>query len=404
MAIVSCGALIDVLRQLRLLDEPSLAALFAAGGGRCADVRSVAKSLIQRGLFTVYQMNQLLAGHGKELILGPYIILDRLGKGGQSDVYKARHSEHEWVVALKVIRAAALSTSAATQQFLQEMTAMAELDHPNIVQFLDVDKADDTYYCAMEFVEGTDLAKVVQLQGPVASAVAADYTRQVALGLQHAHEHSIVHRDIKPMNLYLTAKPNSSGSPAVGDGAALVKILDWGLAGFRLSAAKKPQSADGTSHKLIGTADYMSPEQAVDAGAVDIRADIYSLGCSLYFLLTGQTPFSGNTVLQKVMQHQVETARPVEEMQPELPAGLAAVVKRMMAKKPEERYQTPVAVALALAPFCRASAVADSQRTWSLSTHQLLDRRRPLDETPSISGTLLGETMSQVPRSQLGRK
>ena len=182
-------------------------------------------SLVQRGWLTIYQMNQLLADHGSELTLGPYHILDRIGQGGQSLVYKARHLEHSWEVALKVIRTELAANPAAGEQFLQEMEAMARLDHPNIVQFCDADLACDTFYCAMEFIEGTDLAKHVSLMGVLTPVQAAEYVRQTALGLQHAYENNLIHRDIKPQNLFLTAT-----TPAC---PSLVKILDWGLACLR---------------------------------------------------------------------------------------------------------------------------------------------------------------------------
>jgi serine/threonine protein kinase len=338
------------------------------------------------------------------LVLGPYLIIDRLGKGGQSEVYKAKHTEHDWIVALKVLRSARLASSAAALQFLQEMTAMAELDHPNIVQFLDVDKADDVYYCAMEFIEGNDLGKLVQLEGRLSPGAAAEYVRQAALGLQHAHEHNMVHRDIKPVNLYLTLKEDrpSTGSDlidrnAVGGQSPLIKILDWGIAsiqqpgsGCRLPATSTTPVETLDGHKIVGTADYMSPEQALNPANVDIRADIYSLGCSLYYLLSGQTPFGGKTLLQKVMEHQTESARPLSVLIPEIPRGLDSVVQRMMAKKREERFQTPVAAALALAPFCRLGTVSESMDTRGLPPRPLVDRRRPRDETPSLSSTLLG--------------
>src|SRR5262249_36470783 len=148
---------------------------------------------------------------------GPYVILDRLGKGGQSEVYKACHPEYGWTVALKVLRSETMTTPAAAQQFLQEMDAMARLNHLNIVQFWDVDKAGDAYYCAMEFVGGTARGKVVRLRGPLRVAEAAEYTRQTALGLQHAHEHSLVHRDIKPVTLSLTspACPTAAAPPLI---------------------------------------------------------------------------------------------------------------------------------------------------------------------------------------------
>jgi serine/threonine protein kinase len=386
MSIVSSGALFDVLRLYRLLSEQQLSQLLALAHGRCAEVRALAKALIQRGWFTVYQMNQVLAGHASDLVLGPYQILDRLGKGGQSEVYKARHRQNNWTVALKVIRTEYLQSAETAAQFLQEVEAMADLDHPNIVGFWDADKEGELYYFAMEFVEGTDLGKVVQLSGALPAGAAAEYVRQTALGLQHAHEHNRVHRDIKPLNLFLT-QPMSAPrallerSPSKPAGPPVVKILDWGLASLRTSAGKAAAAAQAGTPRVVGTADYLSPEQALDPEGVDIRGDIYSLGCTLYFLLAGRVPFGGTTVMQKIIQHQQVEAEPVEVVNEQVPPALAAIVRRMMAKKPEDRFQTPAAAALALAPFCKTATAAPAPRRAAPSVLRY-------DETPLPSATL----------------
>jgi serine/threonine protein kinase len=403
MTIVSSGALYDVLRQYNLLSKPQLHEVQGLAQGRCADVRMLAKMLIQKGWFTVFQINQLFAGHGKDLSVGPYQILDRLGKGGQSEVYKARHPEYGWTVALKVIRSARLASAEASEQFLQEMQAMADLEHPNIVQFWDADKAGDAYYCAMEFVEGTDLGKVVRLQGYLPPPLAAEYVRQTALGLQHAHEHNLVHRDIKPVNLLLTSQPSETTDPAPSDsaqpvkeGLPLIKILDWGLASLHPSGEMEEQPPEnGQGYTIVGTADYISPEQAMNPQTVDIRADIYSLGCTLYFLLTGQTPFAGDTVMQKVMLHQSAEPVGVQSLNPDVPPAMAAIVRRMMAKKPEGRFQTPAAVALALAPFCRGDLVAMPRR--NLSGRAVVERNEQYQDTPLPSGTIVPGTPARNP-------
>jgi serine/threonine-protein kinase len=371
MAIVSSGALLDALRQHNLLHTSQVPELLALANGRCHDVRGLAKTLIQKGWYTVFQMNQVIAGHGQDLCVGPYLVLDRLGKGGQSEVYKAQHLGYNWTVALKVVRAEHLSSPDAANQFLMEMQAMADLDHPNIVQFLDTDKADDRYYCAMEFVDGTDLGKVVRLQGYLPVPHACEYARQTALGLQHAHEFSLIHRDIKPVNLYLTQQRGP-----------VIKILDWGLAGLR-PPGEEPEHPDPNARptSILGTADFLSPEQALDPFGVDIRGDIYSLGCTLYYLLSGRPPFDGKTVMQKVVQHQTQEAAPVEALNPEVPLGLAGVLRRMMAKKREDRFQTPAAVALALQPFCRGDVGGPSMRP-----RQHTSRRH--EDTPLPSGTI----------------
>jgi serine/threonine-protein kinase len=387
MAIVSSGALVDLLRQHQLLSSQQLHEVLGLVPGRCADVRILARALIHKGWFTVYQVNQILAGHGKDLVLGPYQILDRLGRGGQSEVYKARHPDYGWIVALKIIRFENLSHPEATEQFLLEMEAMAELEHPNIVQFWDADRAGDIFYCAMEFVDGTDLGKVVRLQNYLPVAEASEYVRQTALGLQHAHEHNLIHRDIKPLNLFLTREVieevDATGRLIRKVDAPLIKILDWGLANLRPSilAEEEARRAD-QEDSIIGTADYLSPEQAINPHAVDIRGDIYSLGCTFYYLLTGRTPFEGTTVMQKVLHHQKSEPPPVEWVNPEVAPALAAIIRRMMAKKPEDRFQTPAAVALALKPWCRPQSTPPRPRDPKVRP------AAPLHDTPALSKTL----------------
>jgi serine/threonine protein kinase len=183
---------------------------------------------------------------------------------------------------------------------------------------------------------------------------ACDYVRQVALGLQHAHERNIIHRDIKPVNLLLPVAPRQKKTPTFGTGSA-VKILDWGLASLNRPKAQSREAKILSNTKaIIGTADYLSPEQALNPAGVDIRGDIYSLGCTFYYLLTGRPPFPDGTVMQKIMRHQKEEPRPVDSMRPDLPLGLMAILRRMLAKRPEERFQTPGAVAVALSPYCYA--------------------------------------------------
>jgi serine/threonine-protein kinase len=392
MAIVTVSALIDVLRRLRLLTPEQLGSVHGMAQDRRTDPRLVAKTLMQRGWLTVYQVNQLLAGHGAELVLGPYHILDRLGQGGQSLVFKARHTERDWVVALKVIRHELLDSSEARQQFLSEMEAMAKLDHPNVVEFWDAGEAGQTFFCAMEFVEGTDLGKLVRLTGMLPLTQACDYVRQSALGLQHAHERNLIHRDIKPVNLILTGPPAPKVDPILArmnkaapqPQPAAIKILDWGLACLRPPSERYTGPNNTTPTKaIIGTADYLSPEQARNADIADIRSDIYSLGCTFYYLLTGQPPFPGGSLMQKLIQHQNAEPAPAESLNPEVPLALAAVLRRMMAKKPEERFQTPAAVALALATFVRMSAGTSGLVRRDPRLTQALEAAKSLqDDTP----------------------
>ncbi len=226
------------------------------------------------------------------------------------------------------------------RQFKFEVQVMSRLSHPNIVRVVDADPVGHPWFYSMEFVEGTDLGKLVQENGPLPIEQACSYVRQAGFALQHAHEHGVVHRDIKPANLLLT------------QGGDLVKVLDMGLA--RLEFSRKGSYSGTKVEKgsmVLGTPDFMAPEQATDPNQADIRADIYSLGCTLYYLLAGQPPFPVRSVAQKLVFHQTAEPTPIASIRKEVPAGLAQAIQKMMAKTPADRYRTPAAVCAALAQF-----------------------------------------------------
>lgn len=404
MGIVSTGALYDVLRHYRLLSSAQLAELPHLAQGRRGDPRALAKVLIQRGWLSIFQANEIFAGNTAELAFGPYLVLNRLGKGGLSQVYKARHAEQGWVVALKVLCTEALEDEPGRRQFMQEMEAMAEMDHPHVVQFCDVDQSGGTFYFAMEFVEGVDLGKQVALSGALGVREACEYVRQTALGLQHAHERNIVHRDIKPVNLFLTHVP-------VLDAGRLtprkkvptkpnIKIIDWGLAAWRYSRTSPDAAPASSSGGIVGTADYLSPEQAQDGDAVDIRGDLYSLGCSFYFLLTGQAPFPQGNLAQKLMAHKTQMPRAVDEFRSDVPAEVIRILTRLLAKDPAKRFQTPAALALALQPFTRAEMPANLPQT--LTNRPLVGGPRR-DDTP-LPGALRREPGAAARKQQAPRQ
>lgn len=331
---LAAADLVAVLRKLPLLEPDQMRGVEGIAAG-FPDGRSLARELLQRGWLTAYQINQLSQGRGRELLLGPYVLLERLGEGGMGQVFKARQARLGRIVAIKVIRADRLTSTDAVRRFRREIEAAAQLDHPNIVRALDADEAGGSHFFVMEFVEGTDLGKLVRTKGPLPVATACEYARQTALGLQHAYERGLVHRDIKPSNLLLTTRET-------------VKILDMGLA--RLDRGEESESTSALTQEgaVMGTLDYIAPEQAQDAHAVDIRADLYSLGCTLYFLLSGRVPFPEGNALTKLLKHRTEPPPPLERLRPEVPPPVAAVVHRLMAKRPEQRYQTPAEAAWAL--------------------------------------------------------
>ena len=400
MTIHTTGNLIEALRTYRLVSAEQYRQLLTNLHGKGGDARPLAKQLVQRGLLTVYQINRLFAGHGKELAIGNYRVLDRLGQGGLSTVYKARHVEYDLTVALKIIRPEVLTNVEGRQQFLQEIEAMARLDHPNIVQFCDADQHETTCYFAMEYVDGIDLGKQVRLSGPAPLHEACDYVRQAALGLQHAHERNIVHRDIKPVNLFLSVVRGPSS--LVKDKqrtkkSYCVKIIDWGLAGLRCPRGAGQELLETLSKGLVGTADYLSPEQARNAATVDIRGDIYSLGCTFYYLLTGQPPFPGGSLMQKILKHQQAEPAPVESFRGDMPPALSVILGRMLAKNPDDRYQTPAALALALVPFTRPGEPMPSVAA-TLAGPKGTPPVKQRDDTP-LPAALGGEAAQRAPRA-----
>lgn len=291
--------------------------------------------------------------------LGAYVLLEKLGEGGMGAVYKARHVRLDKIVALKVLSSVRLADRSALARFEREMKAVGKVEHPNVVRAMDAGEVGGTHFLVMEYVQGTDLADMVRRRGPLPIADACELVRQAALGLQEAHEHGMVHRDVKPGNLMLTTR-------------GVVKVLDLGLA--LLADGVEEHDLTGTG-QVMGTVDYMAPEQCGDSHDVDVRADVYALGATLYRLLTGKPLFDGpkyQTVLAKLTALATQEPTPVRERRPEVPPGLAVVVARMIAKRKEDRFATPGEVAIALAPYCRGAdsiaLLSDARNEKSLAT------------------------------------
>lgn len=302
-----------------------------ASGNVSDDPGPLVEKLVAANLITRWQAEKLLQGKHRGYFLGKYKLMSLLGKGGMSSVYLAEHLLMRRRCALKVLPAKRVDDSSYLERFHREAQAVALLDHPNIVRAYDVDHQNDgdrqIHFLVMEHVDGSSLQELVADKGLMSFLDAAEYTRQAASGLQDAHDHGMVHRDIKPGNLLV-------------DQSGVVKILDLGLARFFTSDEGNEALTIRHDEKVLGTADYLAPEQALDSHTVDARADIYSLGCTLYFMLTGQPPFTEGTLAQRLMAHQIKTPPAVESLRPDIPASLAAIIRKMMEKKADDRYPT----------------------------------------------------------------
>jgi serine/threonine protein kinase len=303
------------------------------------DPKKLASRLVREGLLTRFQAGQLLQGKWRNFILnGKYTILGPLGSGGMGHVFLCEHKVMRRRVAIKVLPLR-YSSPNAIERFRREARAVAQLHHTNIVGGHDIDQSDKLHFLVMEYIDGSTFHAIVKNRGPLDPIRAAHYIRQAALGLQHAHEAGLVHRDVKPSNLIL-------------ERTGTVKVLDLGLARFFHDQADdlSKQDLEGP----VGTTDYMAPEQALNSHQVDIRADIYSLGATFYFLLAGHGPFKDGTPFQKMIRHQFDQPKPIREISPKVPEEMAKIIDRMMAKDPAERFATPLEVAEALTPWTLA--------------------------------------------------
>jgi eukaryotic-like serine/threonine-protein kinase len=338
MTKVTTSKLVDLLRRSNLVEEAKLTAFLDKvtrehGEAVFDDHNRLAELLIADNLVTRWQADKLLAGKHKGFRLGKYKLLGQIGKGGMSSVYLAEHELMKRRVAIKVLPRHRVNDSSYLERFRLEARAVAKLDDPNIVRAYDIDNEGDTHYIVMEYVDGQDLHQIIVGQGPLDYDTAVDYVAQVANGLQHAHEMGLVHRDIKPANCLV-------------DKHGTVKLLDLGLA--KLNEDDQASLTMANEENVLGTADYLAPEQALNSHEADSRSDIYSLGCTLYFLLTGSPPFPEGSISERLLKHQ--TARPdsIFKARPDAPASLVEICEIMMSKKPVDRFQSAGEVALQL--------------------------------------------------------
>ena len=315
------------LAESGLLTDAEVASLIEAlpADRRPQDGEQLARLLVKQKKLTVYQAQQIYAGKGRSLALGNYIVLDKLGQGGMGTVLKAEHRRMERIVAIKVLSPAVVKKPDALLRFQREVKMAARLEHPNIVTAYDADEAGGVHFLVMQYVDGVDLANLVNQQGTLPVDQAVSCILQAARGLDYAHRQAVIHRDVKPSNLLI-------------DQEGTVKVLDMGLARIDVGADEQDQLT--LSGQIMGTVDYMAPEQALDTRAADARADIYSLGATLWFLLTGRAMYQGETIMQKLRAHECSPIPSLAQYCRGVTPELETIYRTMVAKRPQQRYQT----------------------------------------------------------------
>ena len=330
--------LLPILRNSGVLTEKQLAEVRSkvAAGDYPAEPKALAQKLVRESILTDYQARRFLVGKSHGLLVGKYVILDRLGSGSMGRVYKAHHQLMGRVVALKIIAPEIVTNERVVSRFQREMRLVGKLDHPNVVRAFDADQTNGILYIVMEYVPGLSLGQKLK-EGPISPVDAVSYAAQAALGLAHAHAQGIVHRDVKPSNLLLNDEKQ-------------VKVLDLGL-GVLMDGDEHATfaTADGVA---VGTVDYMSPEQACGRD-VDGRSDLFSLGCSLYHLITGRQAFPGDTPIERLGRRINNKHVPITDLRPDLPSSLVHVLDKLLANKPHERFQTGDEAAEALNALIR---------------------------------------------------
>ncbi len=346
MAKISTQRFLDLLDQSHLLPPEQVTKLRkrVEEANRAVDPIRLARRLVDREMLTGWQARQLLAGRNA-FYLGRYKLLDRLGKGGMGVVFRAEHTVMDRIVALKVMSPELLRRESAVTRFNREVKAAAALNHANIIVAFDADCVGNTHFLVMECVEGHDLNTWLRKKGPFPVSAACECAMQTAEGLQHAYHKEMVHRDIKPVNLLLTWDDHER--------RPVVKILDMGLA--RFASESREDGSLTRAGQMIGTPDYIAPEAAQNFKHADIRADIFSLGCALFKLLTGRLPFVGDNVMEKLMARASAEAPSVRSVRSDVPEELGAIVAKMLAREPDDRYATPAEVVEALRPFAAST-------------------------------------------------
>jgi serine/threonine protein kinase len=344
--------LVELIRHSGVLSPAEVQAIeerWPRDAGDTTDVGRFARWLVARGYLTEYQTALLLHGHTAALFVGPYKLLDRIGRGSLAVVYAATRTPGE-LVALKVLPPSRARDRRLRARFQHEAVVACQLGHPNIVRALEAGEADGVHYLALEYLLGENMREAIERRGPLPIADVLHVARQTLAGLQYLFAQGLVHRNLEPANLMLVW-PAGSDIRTAPLQSATVKVLDTSLS--RSLFAESVPEGGGHSRltfegQLVGTPEFLAPEQARDAGAADIRSDLYSLGCMLFHALTGAPPFQDSSPLGVVIRHAVETARPIRELRGDVPVALAQTIGRLLAKDPADRFATPADVAAAL--------------------------------------------------------
>jgi eukaryotic-like serine/threonine-protein kinase len=389
-------AFLHQLRLSRLLESQTIDAV-AARFFPTDSSSSVAKAFVDQGLLTRFQAKKLRSSKPYALRLGPYRILEQLGRGGTGPVYKAVHQTMERVAAIKVVHPRLLTDNLTLDLFRREVLAASQLHHPGLVTAYDAGKARGRHFLAMEYVDGLSLQSYVQTHGPLPVNLACELMRQAAEALQYAHEKGMVHRDIKPANLLIARSDRPKDEKAnLGDlskdlpSAPRLKVIDFGLARLRYAGSSGMETTIQVDPGAVwGTVDYISPEQAENIHTADIRSDLYSLGCSFYFGLTGQAPYPNCTAIEKLVKHLLYDAPPVSSIRHDIPAAVAALLQRLMAKERMQRFQTPAELAQELSRLLASGFGAPA----SLSSE---DSYQPPGDTTNEPGNGWSSTQSPV--------
>jgi serine/threonine-protein kinase len=319
---------LSAVKSTGILTEAQFARLSErqVGGEFPGETPALAGQLVTEGILTEFQASRLLVGQGDSLVVGRYVLISQIGAGAMGLIFKARHQLMDRVVALKVISPRSTNRVKATHRFLREMKLVGLLDHPNVVRAFDAGLHGNAPYFVMEYLSGEDLATLQRARGALPPEEVVGYMIQAARGLAHAHEKGVIHRDIKPSNLFVGSEGN-------------LKILDLGLGGFFEGVGAEVAREIDQDEVTVGTLDYMSPEQLAGR-PLNVRTDLYSLGCTMYRLLTNALPFPGSTLKERLRKRLRERHVPVKQARPQLPSDLAAVVEKLLALDPEERYDT----------------------------------------------------------------